>query len=132
MCKYFGGEQYQKNDSKDIKSMSAKAIAYVLCHYPLNRLINKIRNEHIDGNNLIVMSYVIKSETEWNEDVIMHIELFLSRYNCTFTDTQFINNFDIFENFEGFLFYFSFFFPFSFFFFFSLLIFSSLSSFPFF
>eukprot|EP01084_Bolivina_argentea_P130100 229697_1 len=86
-----------KNQDLSMTTKSAEEIAYILYYYPLQRLIEKIDDEQIDGAEIIVRLFetgtdnIFKSETGWCDLEIEQIQLLFSRYNG-FNKNQFIYN----------------------------------------
>eukprot|EP01083_Nonionella_stella_P227592 807366_1 len=90
MVEWYG---WQENDSRDIKSKSAKQMAHILYQHPLKRLITAIRKQSIDGRHIneILDDKYIQTHTGWSDKQIHDIKRHLLGF-CTFTKDEFIEN----------------------------------------
>eukprot|EP01084_Bolivina_argentea_P030442 56418_1 len=89
-------DQWKKENSECIASMSSDRIVNKLYKYPIERLIKKINDEQIDGTKMVNildkdMNHIFKSQTGWNNEEIEQIRLLLSRKN-SMTKKQFESN----------------------------------------
>eukprot|EP01084_Bolivina_argentea_P030349 56259_1 len=84
-----------KNEERDIvDEKSASEIGNILFHYPINKLLARIKNENIDGKAFIESlkeGHIIQDETGWALDEVYQIESILLKH-YTFTETQFKKN----------------------------------------
>eukprot|EP01083_Nonionella_stella_P112212 329793_1 len=88
---------------EEITSKTAHQMAHILFHYPLNRLLKRIRRENIDGSRLIASLtkqsrntnafHIIVAETEWSHDEVRQILSVLFRHH-TWTQSEFAQNWD--------------------------------------
>eukprot|EP01083_Nonionella_stella_P227591 807365_1 len=88
--------QWHDNDSRDIKSKSAKQMARILYQYPLNHLMTALRKESIDGQHINVIlddNKYIQTHTGWSDKQIHEIKSRLLP-NWTLTRKEFIDRID--------------------------------------
>eukprot|EP01083_Nonionella_stella_P084969 235298_1 len=89
-------EQWKEENSDYLESRSTKQIAHILLRHPLDRLLQRIVNEDIDGKRFIesVIAFdedIISEETGWDEQEVYQIQSMLFRHH-TFTKSQFEQN----------------------------------------
>eukprot|EP01083_Nonionella_stella_P159397 519922_1 len=89
---------------EEISSKTAQEIADILFHYPLNSLLLRIKNENIDGSQLIDslateqhnrhnINHIIFAETGWHDDEVRQLLSILFRHH-TWTQSEFEQNWD--------------------------------------
>eukprot|EP01083_Nonionella_stella_P225579 801832_1 len=82
------------DDSRDIKSLSAKQMARIMYQYPLKHLMTALRKDSIDGqhiNEILDDNKYIQTHTGWSDEKIHEIKRDLLGF-WTFTKDQFIEN----------------------------------------
>eukprot|EP01083_Nonionella_stella_P126689 383554_1 len=89
-------EQWKEENSDYLESRSTKQIAHILLRHPLDRLLQRIVNEDIDGKRFIesVIAFdedIISEETGWDEQEVYQIQSMLFRHH-SFTTSQFEQN----------------------------------------
>ena len=88
-------DKYREHNRNKVQSMAAPQIAYLIFNYPIQRLLQKILNDKIDGqvfiNRFQDRDKWIKNETGWSNDNVYQIEAILFR-NLSMTKHEFITN----------------------------------------
>eukprot|EP01084_Bolivina_argentea_P267617 454333_1 len=89
--------QNDKQKYPDIfQTKTIQQCARILCDYPLQSLVLKLKNEKIDGKQMIHILHneandMIKNHTGWDDKEVEQIKLMFLRY-WTFTKDEFLNN----------------------------------------
>eukprot|EP01084_Bolivina_argentea_P044187 81348_1 len=85
----------EKLKTSSIQRKFAQEIAHMLYDYPLNKLLNKIQDNKINGKQINQLfkkkNNIIKINTGWQQKEIDQLQLMLFKYR-TFTKSQFIDN----------------------------------------
>eukprot|EP01083_Nonionella_stella_P011369 32315_1 len=89
-------EEWKNRRIDDLKSKSAHEMAEILFHYPLNRLLDRIISQNIDGSRFIESVIapnedIIAEETGWHDDDVYQIQSILFRHHSC-TQSQFEQN----------------------------------------
>eukprot|EP01083_Nonionella_stella_P272565 924385_1 len=93
-------KEWKAQNIVDLEYKSAVQMADILFHYPLNRLLDRVISQDIDGKRFIESVIAsnedmlnIADETGWIEDDVYQIQCMLFRRH-TFTQSQFEQNMD--------------------------------------
>eukprot|EP01083_Nonionella_stella_P272564 924383_1 len=89
-------QEWKDRNIDDLKSKSADEMADILFHYPLNRLLDRIIGQNIDGKRFIQSVIapnedIIAEETGWHDDEVYQIQSILFRHHSC-TQSQFERN----------------------------------------
>ena len=88
-------EKFKTEHPEEIRTKSAPEIAYIVYHFPFSNLLEKIKVDKINGNDLIARyknaDNFIKMATGWKKEEIYQIEAILFR-NSSMTKQEIIRN----------------------------------------